>query len=156
MPEATTETVQPAETPAEKTMRRYYEGRLAERLMQAASLAENRRMLRRGARKQQDGTLGQPGEPSDLEDDVQIHIGDIHQVTSQPAATTALVASVPLEATDGGLGGTLKKAAVAAALVAGGTGAGMIASHLLADDPTPAVAEAGPDADTQYILKFSD
>ena len=79
------------ETPAEKVMRQWYQGKLAERLMQMAHLAQNRSLLRRGARKMQDGTLGQVTDDAE-EDPVNIHIGDV-VVTEDKRPTTAEVAT---------------------------------------------------------------
>jgi len=97
------------ETPADKTMRRFYEGSLAERLMQAASMERNRQLLRRGARKMQDGLLGQPEAVSGEDDEVNIHIGDIHTSSTSPA-----------EHKQAGWVDFAKKSALAIALLSGG------------------------------------
>jgi len=98
------------ETPGEKTMRRWYEGKLAERLLQATQMAASRNLLRRGARKMQDGTLGQPGDPSE-EEPVNILIGD--QTYNVPPESPS---------TGSGTVDLLKKAAIVAALLGGGVG----------------------------------
>jgi len=117
------------ETPPEKTMRRFYEGKLAERLMQAASMEQNRQLLRRGARKQQDGTLGTPGDGITSEDPVNIHIGDIHQlVPSISSNSQAQVSKVSRLA---------KSALIAAALLSGG-GIGAVVPWLLGAFDRPA------------------
>jgi len=128
------------ETPAEKTMRRFYEGSLAERLMQAASMERNRQLLRRGALKQQDGTLGQPAGDGagEGDDDVHIHIGDIHS-SQQQAPVAEQPSPLPQEA--GGWTDFAKKAAVAAALLAGGGAIG----YALSPDQQP---EQQPSPDT--------
>jgi hypothetical protein len=119
----------PLETPPEKTMRRFYEVKLAERLMQAASLERNRRLLRRGARKQQDGTLGEPGDSSSPEDDVNIHIGDIHQLNPLPSNNRPQASGVSKLA---------KSALVAATLLGGGGGIGLAVPWLLGAFDRPA------------------
>jgi len=90
-------TTQP-ETPGQKTMRRFYEGRLAERLMLASDLHEGRALMRRGARKQQDGTLGEPGDAATAEEQMAIRIGDeIHY--HQTAAAGTMAATPPTATT---------------------------------------------------------
>lgn len=80
------------ETPAQRTARRWYEMRIAERLMQAASLAQNRALLRRGARKLQDGNLGFSNNQANLEEEpMQIRVGDeIHYQQAPPPAPNLL------------------------------------------------------------------
>lgn len=121
------------ETPGQKTMRRFYEGRLVERLMLATDLAQSRAMLRRGARKQQDGTLGQ-SVPGDSQEDepMQIRIGDDIHVgglsTPQPAANQPSTPAATAATTGpSGWAQNLGRAAVVAAglLGAGGLGAGI-------------------------------
>lgn len=138
------------ETPAEKTMRRWYEGKLAERLLQASQMALSRNMIRRGARKQQDGTLGQPGDPSE-EEPVNILIGD--QIYNGPQQDASLPATTQPSSTAADL---LKKAAIAAALLGGGAGLSFVPG-LLKDD-APAVEPAVVDTDTHgdWELRLGD
>ena len=49
---------QTTETPARRTMRQWFQGRLATDLLQAGQMAEKTELLLRGARKMQNGTLG--------------------------------------------------------------------------------------------------
>ena len=82
----------PQVTPGEKTMKWWYQAKLAERLVQAMSMEKNRILLRRGAQKMQDGTLGQVGEPEE-EEPMNISIGDTYQV--MPAQPSQPVVSTP-------------------------------------------------------------
>uniref|UniRef100_A0A6H1ZQ48 Uncharacterized protein n=1 Tax=viral metagenome TaxID=1070528 RepID=A0A6H1ZQ48_9ZZZZ len=112
----------PTETPGQRTMRRFYEGKLAERLLQAGQMAKDRIMLRRGAMKQQNGTLGQPstsGEADPMSGDLTISVGDsihYHQSAAESSAPQP-PAKKPM--------GTLAKAALATALLGTGVGAGV-------------------------------
>jgi len=141
-----------SETPGEKTIRRFYEAKLAGRLMHLGQMAQDRALLQRGVRKMQDGTLYQPGEPED--DEMNIRIGDdVHHHHPAPAeAQPSLVESSMVGS------GWLKKAAVAAALVAGGAGAGAVPWLLSGDTPTQPepVVQSQPNPELQYILRFSD
>lgn len=70
-----------------KVMKQWYQGKLAERLLQATEMAKSRRLLRRGARKQQDGTLGMKDpalDNSNEEEDVNIRIGDEYYYGNLP------------------------------------------------------------------------
>lgn len=67
----------PNETRPEKTMRQHFDLDLGLEALQAAQMAKDREMMRRGAMKQQDGTLGiSPGNPEPLDDDMNIRVGD--------------------------------------------------------------------------------
>lgn len=66
----------PELTAGEKVLKHWYQGKLGERLLQAAQMGLDRAMLRRGARKMQNGTLGQPGDAPAGEDEMNIRIGD--------------------------------------------------------------------------------
>ncbi len=129
-----------AESPGKKTMRRYYEGRLVEELMQATSMAQNRAMLRRGARKMQDGTLNQPGEPAE-EEPVNISIGD----TVYHAAQSSAAGEVPAKSASPAASGALAKIGLAAALLAGGAVAGVAVPWLAGWFTQKPAAEAGED-----------
>jgi len=130
----------PTETPGEKTLRRFYEGRIADRLIQVASMERNRALLRRGARKMQDGTLGQPGDPSG-EEPVNISIGDIHYhqetptVDPPPGAGTGTGTGPAQPAAETPL---WKRAAVLAAIMAATGGSAGLATYLV-----PAAEKAG-------------
>lgn len=131
-----------------KTFRWWYEAKLAERLLQAAQMAKDRGLIRRGARKMQDGQLGAAGGHEVEEEPVNISIGDTHyHRDEQSSVDVAPQTKTPL----------WQKAAVAAALLGGGAGLGVAASELLKDDP-PAVeyTDTDTDTDTQYVLRFSD
>jgi hypothetical protein len=137
MPETTTE------TPPEKTMRRWYEAKLAERLLQAGQMAKDRALLRRGARKMQDGVLGAPEGPE--EEDMQIRVGDeVHYHQGQQKAAPSSVRAKM---------GTLAKLGIAAALFASGAGIGA-AVPLVLDALTQAPAATATDHDTQYEARF--
>ena len=144
------ETVQ-TETPADRTMRRWFEGKLAERLGQAGQMFQDRAMMRRGAKKQQDGTLNQPGEPEP--EDMNIRVGDEIHYYDAPKT----IASSPVQTS--GFADFLKKAAIAAALTAGGAGVGVGIPWLLGafEKAAPAVVPAAVesiDTDTQYELRL--
>lgn len=85
------------ETPPQRVMRQWFQGKLGERLLQVAQMAKDRALLRRGARKQQDGTLGQaggsPDDPaeSDAGDDMQIRVGDEVHHHTYPAPVESTV-----------------------------------------------------------------
>ncbi len=82
------ETVQ-TETPGRRTKRQWFQGKLGERLLQAGQMALDRKMLRRGAVKQQNGTLGEPDETLDAWDDsMEIRVGDeIHYHQTEPTSS---------------------------------------------------------------------
>jgi len=157
MPETPTPTPTTTETPGEKTFRRFYEGRLAARLMQAASMERNRNLLRRGARKMQDGTLNQPGDPTE-EEPVNISIGDTIHYAPQPAAqpATAPPQRTPAAAPQSGLS-TLGKIGAAAALLVSGAGAGAAIPWLLGafQKQPPAAVQPAQGDDTWQTLRLS-
>jgi len=131
----------PTETPGEKTLRRFYEGRLADRLIQVASMERNRALLRRGARKMQDGTLGQCGDLTEEEEPLNISIGDqIHYHAALPATATSGATSE----TDKPL---WKRLAILAAIMAATGGSAGLATYLAvpAAEALP-VAEQGAEA----------
>lgn len=128
----------------EKTARRFYETQLADRAVQIAHLVANRRMLRRGAYKQQDGTLGQPGEPSVEEEPVNIRIGDDnHYGEPEKPATVATT----------GLPKTLLEKALPL-LLAGGLGAGGALAYDKLTTPADISTTPTVDTDTRYILEL--
>ncbi len=145
MPDTTMEAPTTAELDR-KVARQWFQGTLAERLLQATSMERNRELLRRGARKMQDGQLGIPG--NDAEDEpVNIHIGD--QTFTQAAApqTPTAPSGTPF----------WQKALVSAALVASGAGAGGGIPWLLGAFDKPAAEQAAPtlaDTDTKYQLSI--
>ena len=145
-----------AKTAGQKTMRRWFEGRLAERLLQAGQMAEDRASLRRGAKKMQDGTLGQPtdGDPVD-EEAMNIRIGDdIHYEQAKPEQyPPAAPPQAPAKSN------TLATIATAAALLAGGGLAGYAVNALMKPDPAPVVqpvVNPTVDTDTRYMLRLRD
>ena len=85
------------ETPGQRVFRQWFQGKLAERMIAAGLMARKTDMLLRGALKQQDGTLGQPGEPTGA-DDMQISVGDTYvmggDTAEAPAAPTAATPSL--------------------------------------------------------------
>lgn len=143
MPETT-------ETPPRRVMRQWFQGKLAERLLQAGQMAQSRELLRRGALKMQDGTLGQPGEPAGMDEPMQIRVGDEVHYHTEPAAVPPTPA-VPATSTTPSL---LAKAApllLAGALGAsGGVGVPWLISALTAKPAAEAAKVI--DTDTQYIL----
>lgn len=128
----------PPLTQGEKVLKQWYQGKLGERLLQGAQMALDRQMLRRGSRKQQDGTLGTQDNSPPVEEEMNIRVGDEinHYYESDPVAATPPVAPVqpkkPL--------GVLAEAAIAAALIASGIGAGAGVSWALGmfDQQSPA------------------
>jgi len=165
-------------TPGEQTLRQWYQGRLAMTLMQGASMEKNRQMLRRGAMKQQDGTLGEPGEPAE-EEPVNISIGDTYQVMPMqqsvpsvaatpvvgpgmeaspavPAAESAAVtqATITAPAAETPTTPLWKQAAAVAAILAGMGGSAGLASYLTSQAEQPAAAPAA-DTNTEYQLRLN-
>jgi hypothetical protein len=92
MPEATTvESTIPTDRPARDLGVKWFEVKLAERLLQAGTMAKNVAMMRRGSFKMQDGTLGKAtGEPEEP-DDMNIRVGDetTHNHYAAPVAVEA-------------------------------------------------------------------
>ena len=150
MPETTTETPTTAELDR-KVARQWFQGNLAERLMQATSMERNREVLRRGARKMQDGQLGTPG--GDVEGKpVNITRGDqiFTQTTpaAQPTAPQASASGTPF----------WQKALASAAFAAGGAGLGAGVPWLLGAFERPATEQTSPaltDTNTQYRLSIT-
>jgi len=134
----------PAETPARKVMRQWFQGKLAERLAHSANMSLDRELLRRGARKQQDGTLGQPSQSADTAETagVNIRVGDdIHYHTESAR-------QAPADSTKTLTQKLLPYALVAAsALGAGGLGSGLTA-WLLQEPP------AAEDTDTTRRIEI--
>jgi len=140
------QTHQQAETPAERTMRRFYEGRLAERLAQFGEMIRSRALLRRGARKMQDGTLGQATSDAVEDEEMNIRIGDeVHY--HQPEAGTASPTALPAVARRFDW---VRRAAVAAALLATGAGSAAALLQLLPSTDPPAAV----DTNTEYELQL--
>ncbi len=138
------------ETPAEKLMLQWYQGKLAERLMQATSLTQNRNLLRRGARKMQDGTLGTCiGDTDTEEEPVNIHIGDLTIAQAAPS----LPPTTPAAKKD--IGSLLKTLLISAALAAG-PGVGIAIPWALGafDKPKMPAAMVDTDTDTRYELRI--
>jgi len=103
------------------------------------------KIVERLALKQQDGTVGQPGDPEGWEAEPMIHVGDIHQYQTQPApqpvpqpASSVSVAGSSTEAAPAPAAPASpsptkplwKHAAAVAALVAGIGGSAGLASYL--------------------------
>ena len=77
------------ETPGQRTMKQWFQGKLAERLLVGASIAENTATLRRGARKMQDGTFGEPtGDSEGRGEDMRISVGDTYYQNLEPPPPT--------------------------------------------------------------------
>ena len=96
-------------------------------------------MLRRGAYKQQDGTLGQPSDPAVEEEPVNIRIGDEihhHAVAPMPEKQSSLLAKL------------------APWLLAGTLGAGATGIPWLLSSLQEKPIETVVDTDTQYILEL--
>ncbi len=143
-----------AETPPQRMMRQWYQGKLTERMSMMAGLLANRAMLRRGAFKMQDGTLGQAtGEPT-AEEDMQIRVGD--EIHNHYEAESSRSNQSPTGiATKRSL---LSRAAPLLLAGAMGTGIGIPAAAGVAwamglFGKPAAVIPA--DTDTQYILRLS-
>jgi len=129
--------------PAERVMRQWYQGKLAERLGQFAAMQQDRAILRRGAIKMQDGTLGQSAQPPTVEDDMNIRVGDeVHN--HYPTAAAANQESVQPSAEPS----LLRK--FAPLLLAGAIGAGAVAAPRYFQGEAPALS----DTDTQYFLEL--
>ena len=138
-----------SETPGQRTMRQWYQAKIGERLIQVAQMAKERSMLRRGAIKQQDGTLGSTGNPADLMDEpMNISVGDQTHYHAAPLPSEESQEQPRASATVG----ALAKWALAAALVGSGTAAGVGVPWLMEllrgaptqDQPVPV------DLNTQY------
>jgi len=150
MPETTTQ-----ETPGEKTMRRFYEGDLARRLIQTASMEKNRELLRRGSKKMQDGTLGQ-SDPNVTEDDpMNITIGDQYHVAAPQQTETPAVGFIANTATEVATGSNLKTALLSAALLASGCGLGAGIPWLLGAFDKSAPVSQSADTNTQYEFSIT-
>ncbi len=137
------------ETPPRKTMRRWFEMRLANEAAMILHGANGRKLLHRLAKKTQDGTLGKTDPSVDQQlgsEDMQIRIGD--EVHNHYQQEPPQVASQPTPASG------IKRAAMIAALVAGGGGIGAAVPMVLdAMKPaTPPAAVTPTDENTQYEL----
>lgn len=133
------------ETPPDKTMRRWYELKIAERAALLLHQTADRKLLHRLATKMQDGTLGKNGPGVDQlrgAEDMQVRIGDeVHNhYEPQPAASQ----STPMSG--------LKKAALTAALLGAGGGIGAAVPFALDALKSTAPVAAPADSDTQYEL----
>jgi len=120
--------------------------------MQATTMAQDRSLLRRGAKKMQDGQLGKPGEPAGgEEDDVNIHIGDVS--ITQPVPATQQPPNNN-ETVEKPLGSLAKQLALATALGLATGGLGGVGTAWLAGafDQPSAVSAVDTDTDTQYEL----
>ena len=149
---------QTTETPARRTMRQWFQGRLATDLLQAGQMAEKTELLLRGARKMQDGTLGQStGEPQGMED-MNIRVGDethhhypappVEAVAPSPPPVEPVKPTTPKPSFPSS--DLLGKAVLAAALMGTGGAIGVGALGLMGafDKPDPPVATAPSDKDT--------
>ena len=148
---------QTTETPARRTMRQWFQGRLATDLLQAGQMAEKTELLLRGARKMQDGTLGQPtGEPQGVED-MNIRVGDethhhypappVEAVAPSPPQVEPATPS-PKPAVTKAIG-TIALAAALSGLAGAGVGAAAVPWLMGAfDKPDPPAATAPSDKDT--------
>jgi len=147
-------------TPGEQTLRQWYQGRMALELLQGTSMERNRQMLRRGAKKMQDGTLGQPGEPAE-EEPVNISIGDTYQVMPAQQGQQQPTPTAPSASVSSGAGteagpavaapaGTplWKQVATVAAVIAGMGGAAGLGSYLTSQAAAPATTQQAAPAAT--------
>ena len=150
MPETTTQ-----ETPGEKTMRQFYEGDLARRLIQTASMEKNRELLRRGSRKMQDGTLGQSDQNVTEDDPMNIVIGDQYHVNNTPQTETSAVGFIADTATKVATGSKLKTALLSTALLASGCGLGAGIPWLLGAFDKPESVSPTTDTNTQYEFSIT-
>ena len=136
------------DTPERQVVRQWYQAKLGERLLQAGQMGLDRAMLRRGACKMQDGTLGQQGVKPVSEEDMNIRVGDEVHHHYNPEALEGL----PGEGSP--KPGLLQKAIpyLVGAAIAGGLNAAWVSSRPTADKPpeSPVVT----DTDTQYILEL--
>lgn len=135
-------------TSPEKVAAQWYQMRLANEAVQAAQMFRDRELLRRGARKMQDGKLGTPETPPAEEEDMQVRIGDeVHYHQNESAAAAARPASAA---------STLTKRALPLALAAAlGGGAGALPWLVPALLDRPEVEETDyTDRDTQYLLEL--
>jgi len=126
------------ETPARKTMRRWFELKLGERAAMLLHQAKQRQLLNRLAMKTQDGTLGQQDPHVDRalgSEEMGVHIGDIYH--APPVSPTA--------SQQPAMPWWIKAGIAAALLASGGTLGVGVASYL---------AGSGADTDTQYELRL--
>lgn len=170
MPSQTTE-----ETRPERTMRNWYEAKIAQWLLHGVSMEKNRQMLRRGAIKQQDGTLGEAGGPEWEEEPVNISIGDTHNTiyggaggasngaavstpadgptAAEPATPTPAEPTAPtIELPEPGLSNWAKAGILAAAL--GVPSAGII-GYLAGQGNAPQQPPAAVDTDTDTTSRLT-
>ncbi len=125
--------------------------------MQAASMTLDRNLLRRGARKMQDGNLGRAA-TDDEEEPVNIHIGDQVFTQTAPVSQQSEPAVEPASAAEKVTTPLWQKAAATAALLAGGAGVGAGVPWLagLFDRQPAAVERPAPaDSDTRYELSIT-
>jgi len=157
--EATTsglDMLHPTETPKERVMRQWYQMKIAERTGQFGNMLQNFSMLRRGAKKQQDGTLGQSGGAEDVGDEpMQISVGDTYMTVHQSAETGGAEAETDVaQPSNNGMSTAQKLAlgtAIALGLGGGGLGIGTLIASLVHPD-TPTQEFVDTDTDTQYEL----
>jgi len=136
--------------------RNHYLTRIGHNAAVLDSILRQNQIVERLALKTQEGTVGQPGDPPKLEENMGVSVGNTitnyypqapSDVPSAPAAPTSPIADF------------LKKAAIAAALTAGGAGVGVGIPWLLGafEKAAPAVVPAATEAidtNTQYELRI--
>jgi len=150
------DTPHPTETPKERVMRQWYQMKIAERTGQFGNMLQNFAMLRRGAKKQQQGTLGQPDGAEDAgEDPMHISVGDTYMTVHQSADTDGAQPETDVaQPTTSGMSTAQKLAlgtALAVGIGGGGLGIGTLIASLLRPD-TPTQEFVDTDTDTQYEL----
>lgn len=141
-------------------MRQFYEGDLARRLIQTASMEKNRELLRRGSRKMQDGTLGQSDQNVTEDDPMNIVIGDQYHVNNTPQVNTpqtetSAVGFIADTATKVATGSKLKTALLSTALLASGCGLGAGIPWLLGAFDKPESVSPTTDTNTQYEFSIT-
>jgi len=132
-------------------MRQWFQAKLGERLLQAANMSRSRELLRRGALKMQDGTLGQPGDPPGMDDPMNIRVGDEIHYHAEAAAVPAPAPTPTLAPAAKSLLARAAPYVLTAALAASG---GAVAAPWLLGALGGKAAEAMIDTDTQYILEL--
>lgn len=150
------------ETPPQRVMRQWFQAKLGERMGQFAQMSLDRELLRRGARKMQDGTLYQRTNEPEAEDDMNIRVGDeinhhyypavtepameaqeSPKPTEQPAAVSQ--AETPVWKT------WLKRAAIVALPLVGAAGVAGYNALSTPDKQPPTVESTAPSFTDSYI-----
>ena len=123
------------------------QARVAERLLQVGHMALNRKMLRRGAIKQQNGTLGVPDDTvGEWDDAMDIRVDSPTTINhNYPETTSSPAASAPAEAAAATRDHKTRRGwLLPAALVVGALTGGTVPTALLVYQAITAASESTP------------